>query len=272
MKKITKQSIVTISLLSPGLIVIGCLFFYPLFVIIRNSLAFGEEQVFYHYIEFLSSSDGLYVIGLTCLLAFGATFLSICLSIVLILILRRKPLGHTFFKTLILAPIAIPGLICALGLLLFWDKNGWINLLVQSLTNHPIQVNYTIPGLIIFYTWLFFPYTFLITSSQIESLEKSIEEAAEVVGATRWQILRYILLPLVKPGLLAGSIMTFMLCFGAFSVPLICGGDYRPLSVTIYTTSAIFNRWDEGSAMAVVMALVQILFLISYIRIMRRTR
>lgn len=272
MKKITKQSLVTFSLLSPGLLVIGCLFFYPLCVIIKNSLAFEEEQIFYHYIKFLSSSDGLYVIGLTCLLAFGATFISICLSIILILILRRKPFGHGFFKTLILAPIAIPGLICALGLLLFWDKNGWINLLIQRLIDHPIQVNYTIPGLIIFYTWLFFPYTFLITFSQIESLERSIEEAAEVVGANRWQVLRYILLPLVKPGLLAGSIMTFMLCFGAFSVPLICGGDYRPLSVTIYTTSAIFNRWNEGSAMAVVMALIQILFLISYMRIMRRSR
>ncbi|MCK4330578.1 ABC transporter permease subunit [candidate division WOR-3 bacterium] len=272
MKKITKQSLVTFSLLSPGLLAIGCLFFYPLFIIIKNSLAFEEEHIFYHYIKFLSSSNGLYVIGLTCLLAFGATFLSICLSILLILILRRKPIGHNFFKTLVLAPITIPGLICALGLLLFWDKNGWMNLIIQGIINRPIQVNYTIPGLLIFYTWLFFPYTFLITFSQVESLDKSIEEAAEVVGANRMQVLRYILLPLAKPGLLAGSIITFMLCFGAFSVPLICGGDYRPLSVSIYTTSAIYNRWDEGSAMAVIMALIQIFFLISYIRIMKRAR
>lgn len=268
--KLTKQNLTTFSFLLPGLIVIACLFFYPLFVTLKTSLISENGLTLFYYTKFLSSSDGLYIIGLTCLLAFGATFLSIGLSIVLILILRRKILGYQFFSILILAPITIPGLISALGLLLFWDKNGWVNLFLQSFIKQPIALNFTIPGLILFYTWLFFPYTFLITFSKIGSLNKSIEEAAEVAGANKWQVLRYILLPLAKPGLLAGSIMTFMLCFGAFSVPLICGGNYRPLSVAIYTTSATFNRWQEGSAMAVIMAAVQILFLITYIKIIRR--
>ena len=74
------------------------------------------------------------------------------------------------------------------------------------------------------------------------------------------------------PGVLAGSVLTFMAAFGAFSIPLITGGNYRPLAVQIYKQISIFTpaRWGAASAMAMVMALLQLVFLTFYMRVMRR--
>ena len=117
---------------------------------------------------------------------------------------------------------------------------------------------------------LFFPFTALLTLAALEGVDPAIEEAAEVSGASRWRVLRHVLLPLAMPGILAGSVLTFIEAFGAFSIPLIAGGDNRPLSVQIYTVSAIFLHWNQGAAMSVVMGAAQIIFLVTYFRLLRR--
>jgi ABC-type Fe3+ transport system permease subunit len=212
---------------------------------------------------------------LTFILALGSTALSVLLSVPLALILREKVRGHRFYRLMVLVPLVVPGLIGALGLLLFWGSRGWFNLFLMQFVpfvNRPVAVNYTIHGLTMFYVWLYFPYTCITTLSSLESLDRSIEEAGEVSGATRWQVLRYIVLPLITPGILAGSILTFMAAFGAFSVPLVAGGNYRPLAVEIYKQIAvpIPARWSAASAIAVVMGALQVIFLIFYMRFVRR--
>ena len=93
-----------------------------------------------------------------------------------------------------------------------------------------------------------------------------------MAGANRWQVLRHIVLPLITPGILAGSVLTFMAAFGAFSVPLIAGGDYRPLAVEIYKQISIPipARWSAASAIAMVMGVLQVGFLTLYMRFVRR--
>src|SRR3546814_7550779 len=103
--------------------------------------------------------------------------------------------GHRFFRLIVLVPLVVPSLIGALGLLVFWGPRGWFNLFLIQLVpgvERPVSVNYTLHGLIMFYLWLYFPYTCVTTLSALESLDRSIEEAGEVSGADRWQVLRYI--------------------------------------------------------------------------------
>jgi ABC-type Fe3+ transport system permease subunit len=229
-----------------------------------------------NYLAFLRDPDGRWVVLLTFILALGSTALSVLISVPLSLILRAKVRGHQLFRLMILVPLVVPGLIGALGLLLFWGTRGWFNLFllqVVPVAARPVAVNYTIHGLIFFYVWLYFPYTCITTMSALEALDPSIEEAGAVVGANRWQVLRHIVLPLITPGILAGSVLTFMAAFGAFSVPLIAGGDYRPLAVEIYKQISIPipARWSAASAIAMVMGVLQVVFLTVYMRLVRRT-
>jgi putative spermidine/putrescine transport system permease protein len=269
---------ITFFLLLPALLCFFGLFFYPMLLTVILSFRPEGQEVGWtlqNYTAFLSDPDSRWVILLTFILATGSTALSVLLSVPLALVLRAKVRGHRFYRLMVLVPLVIPGLIGALGLLLFWGTRGWFNLFLLQFTpfvTRPVAVNYTIHGLIMFYVWLYFPYTCITTMSALESLDQGIEEAGAVAGANRWQVLRHIVLPLITPGILAGSVLTFMAAFGAFSVPLIAGGDYRPLAVEIYKQISIPipARWSAASAIAIVMGALQVGFLTLYMRYVRR--
>jgi ABC-type Fe3+ transport system permease subunit len=270
------EAIVTGTLLLPAAAAFIGLFCYPMFLTLVLSLrpeGTDAGWTLSHYVAFLTDPDGRAVVLLTFGLALAATVLSVILSVPVALALRRKLPGHRAFRVVVLVPLVVPGLIGALGLLIFWGPRGWFNLLLtQVLFVGPLVVTYTLPGLILFYVWLYFPYTCVTTLAALEGLDPAIEEAAEVAGASRWQLLRHVLLPLATPGILAGSVLTFMAAFGAFSVPLVAGGNYRPLAVEIYKQIAvpIPPHWSGASAIAVVMGMVQVGFLALYMRAVRR--
>ncbi len=269
---------VTLLMLSPGLLGFFALFFYPMLITVVRSLRPEGEQAGWtleNYAVFLSNPNSLKVILLTFFLAISSTLLSIVLSVPLALVLREKLRGHRLFRLTMLIPITVPGLIGALGLLLLYGSRGWFNLTLLSFVpfiDQPVRVNYTVHGLVLFYLWHYFSYTAVTTLSTVEALDRNVEEAARVAGANDWQVLRYIVLPLIVPGILAGSVLTFMAAFGSFSIPLITGGNYRPLSVAIYTQISAFMpaRWSMASTMAIVMAVSQVVFLSIYMRVLRR--
>jgi len=272
-----RSTLVTLLMLFPGLAGFFGLFFYPMMVTVVRSLRPEGEVVGWtleHYIKFLGEPRARDVIFLTFVLSIAATLCSILFSVVLCLILRRKMRGHRFFRLTMLIPRVVPGLIGALGLLLLFGSRGWANLFlinVVPFVDEPVRINYTVPGLVLFYTWLYFPFTAVTTLSTLESLDPAIEEAAGVAGANRWQVLRHVVIPLIMPGILAGSVLTFMAAFGAFSIPLIAGGNYRPLSVEIYRQIDFTPaRWSAASARAMIMAALQVAFLTFYMRILRR--
>ncbi len=271
------DSLTTLLLLLPGFAVFFGLFVYPFIVTIVQSLRPEEQATGWtieYYASFLASEHGRQVIGLTFFLAIATTLFSVLLSVPLALVLRRKLKGHRFFRAVPLIPLVIPGLIGALGLLLVFGSRGWFNLFIRDLLPfipNPIAVNYTIPGLTLFYVWLYFPYTLLTTLSTLEGLDPGIEEAAQVSGANPWKVLRHVVLPLIMPGILSGSVLTFMNAFGAFSIPLVAGGNYRPLAVDVYKQIQLFvpAHWSQACAIAVIMGVLQVVFLTFYMRVLR---
>ncbi|MBN1317494.1 MAG: sugar ABC transporter permease, partial [Anaerolineales bacterium] len=96
----TRSSTTTLLLLFPGLAGFFGLFFYPMMVTIVRSLRPEGEKTGWtleHYFKFLSEPRAREVIILTFILSIGATICSIVISIVLCLIIRRKPSGHRFY-------------------------------------------------------------------------------------------------------------------------------------------------------------------------------
>jgi ABC-type Fe3+ transport system permease subunit len=272
-----REGLTTLLLLSPGFAVFLGLFVYPFIITIVQSLRPEGQATGWtleYYKDFLGSAHGRQVIGLTFFLAIATTLLSVLLSVPLALILRRKLRGHRFFRAVPLIPLVIPGLIGALGLLLVFGSRGWFNLFIRDVLpfiHGPIAVDYTIPGLTMFYVWLYFPYTLLTTLSTLEGLDPGIEEAAQVSGANPWRVFRHVVLPLIMPGILSGSVLTFMNSFGAFSIPLVAGGNYRPLSVEVYKQIQLFvpAHWSQACSIAVIMGVMQVAFLTFYMRVLR---
>lgn len=263
------RQLLTGSLLAAPLVVfLAAAFYYPLGYTVAQSITpeKGAGSTLANYAAFLGSREGLGVLALTLWLAFAATVLSILLSLPLALLLRRRFAGRRALQFLMMLPITVPALVGALGLVILYDRTGWINVVLMRLhlITEPLAIDYTIPGLIIFYVWGFFPYGGLVIMSGLGAIDPALEEAGAVAGASPIVVFRRVLLPLLRGSLWAGAVMIFLQCFGAFSVPLIAGGDHQPLGVRIYRVANVFLDWPLASAMAVVMGVIQAGLVIAY--------
>src|SRR5512132_1224017 len=151
------EAVVTGALLLPATAAFVGLFCYPMLLTLLLSLrpeGADAGWTLSHYVAFLSNPDGRAVVLLTFGLALAATVLSVLVSVPVALALRRKLPGHRAFRVVVLVPLVVPGLIGALGLLIFWGPRGWFNLLLtQVFLLRPLVVTYTLPGLIVFYVW-----------------------------------------------------------------------------------------------------------------------
>jgi len=258
-----RTNMLVCAMLAPGLIAFLLLFAWPLVNTIWLSLQGPDGLSFVHYAGFFQDPQTVNALVLAGVLALSCTGFAFLLSLPLSLIARTSGRALKLLQPLVLLPLIMPPIISAFGLLIFWKNNGWFNLFLIDVLglSKAIKVNYTLPGLILFYVWLYLPYTLLNAISSVRAIDPAIENAARVGGAREWTVFRRITLPLMLPGLLTGSVLTFVMAFGAFTIPLIAGGDIRPLAVHIYTVATVFNKWDSASAMAVIMAVIQIVFL-----------
>jgi len=257
-------------LVAPLLLFLAAAFYYPLAYTLTESVTpeSGGGWTLANYAAFLGSRDGLGVLALTLWLALAATVLSIVLSLPLALYLRRRFFGRRALQFLMMLPITIPALVGALGLVILYDRTGWLNvvLLRLHLIRAPLMIDYTIHGLVLFYVWMFFPYGALVIMSGLGAIDPTVEEAGGVMGASPFVVFWRVLLPLLRGSLWAGGVMIFLQCFGAFSVPLLAGGDHQPLGVKIYRVANVFLDWPQASAMAVVMGVIQAGLVIAYQR------
>lgn len=263
-----RHRVVGLLLAAPLLIFLAVAFYYPLGFTLRESVT-NKAGAFTlaEYGSVLGSARGWDVLILTLFLSAAATILSLLLTLPLALALRRQFAGKKMVQFLMMLPITIPSLVGALGLLILYDRTGWLNyflVAVLHVSAQPLPIDYTIPGIILFYIWMFFPYGGLVIMSGLSAVDPSLEEAGRVAGGSPGYVLRKIVLPLLRPSIAAGSVMVFLQCFGAFSVPLIAGGNHQPVAVRIYTLATVFLDWPQASAMAVIMGIVQVVLLLGY--------
>ena len=147
-----KSRLITGLLLLPAVLSFFGLFFYPMLLTVTLSFRPEGQEVGWtlqNYIQFLTDPDSHWVILLTFILSLGSTAVSILLSVPLALILREKVRGHRFYSLMVIVPLVIPGLVGALGLLLFWGPRGWFNLFLMQMVpfiQRPVSVDYTIHG------------------------------------------------------------------------------------------------------------------------------
>jgi spermidine/putrescine transport system permease protein len=96
----------------------------------------------------------------------------------------------------------------------------------------------------------------------IDRIEPALYEAARDLGASRWATFRRVTLPLSRPGILSGSIMVFLLAFGAFVTPALMGGASGIMYSNVIATQFFAdNNWAFGSALSSVMTALVIVFL-----------
>lgn len=106
----------------------------------------------------------------------------------------------------------------------------------------PDWVSYGFLPIVITLSIHYFPYTFLLVSAALKSIDSRLEESGEILGASRTYILKKITFPLVIPALLSSFILTFSRTIGIFGTPYFLGSPVRFFTLTTQIYSNINNR------------------------------
>jgi len=148
-------------------------------------------------------------------------------------------------------------------------NEGIINTLLMKLgiISSPLQMMYTDFAILLGMTYVYFPLMVLPLFASMEKLDFRLIEAAYDLYATRFSVLRRIIIPLVKPGIIAGSILVFIPSLGAYVTPRVLGGGRNlMLGNLIELQFGQGRNWPLGAALAMTLLVIVMVALIIYVR------
>ncbi len=148
-------------------------------------------------------------------------------------------------------------------------NEGVINnvLMRTGLIDKPFQMMYTDLGILFGMAYVYLPLMVLPLYASMERLDFRLVEAGYDLYATRWQVLRRIIIPLVKPGIVAGSILVFIPSLGAYVTPRVLGGGKNMMLGNLIELQFGQGRnWPLGSAISITLMAIVMLALLVYVR------
>jgi putative spermidine/putrescine transport system permease protein len=274
-------------MLAPALAVILLLFVGGVFVGFGQSLDYMpiiglETPTLRHYVNLLTDPDFYTSLLLTLYITVVSTVLAGGLAVGVALLLRHRFAGSRFITFLFQLPLPVPHLVAATGMVLLLTQSGLLARLAYSVglleqpNEFPVLVfdRWQIATVLV-YLWKEIPFIGLVVLAVLQGIGQEYEEIAQTLGANRWQRFRYVLLPLIMPGLITTGVIVFAYVFGSFEIPLLLGQRYpNVLPVTAYRAyvDPDLNQRPEAMAMGMVITGIVILLLNLALRLSRRIR
>jgi putative spermidine/putrescine transport system permease protein len=172
------------------------------------------------------------------------------------------PRTRTALFVAILLPLWASYLAKVYSWVLIFTNHGFLDWVAGGLgLGHP-QLIYTNWAVYAVFCYLWLPYMIIPVYSALERVPSSLIEASQDLGGRTWRTTRSVLLPLVLPGIVAGSIFTFSLTLGDYITPLLVGGTSANfMGNVIYTNIGIANNVPFAAAMALVPVVIMGIYL-----------
>lgn len=132
--------------------------------------------------------------------------------------------GREMLRGLFILPVILPGVVVGLALYVFfiWTGSG---------------LSRSFAGLLVGHVLVTMPFVIATVSASLVDIDPALEEAARSLGAGPFEAFRKVTLPMISPGISAGSIFAFIISFGQFELTLfLAPADRQPLPLAIYTS------------------------------------
>jgi spermidine/putrescine transport system permease protein len=184
-------------------------------------------------------------------------------------IATRSERSRDIWLFLITIPFWTNLLIRTFAVLQIIRNEGIINtvLLKLGIVSSPVQILYTDTAILIGMAYVYLPLMVLPIYASMEKLDFRLVEAGYDLYATRFQVLRRIIFPLVKPGVIAGSILVFIPAIGAYVTPSVLGGGKNlMLSNLIELQFGQGRNWPLGAALSITVMVIVMAALLVYVR------
>ncbi|EGT3586683.1 sulfate/thiosulfate ABC transporter permease CysT [Proteus mirabilis] len=179
------------------------------------------------------------------------------------IITRYRFPGRKFLDGLMDLPFALPTAVAGLTLATLFSTQGWYGLVLDKFD---IKVINTWIGIAVAMSFTSLPFVVRTVQPVLEELGPEYEEAAETLGANRWQTFRKVVLPELSPALLAGTALSFTRSLGEFGAVIFIAGNIawqtEVVSLMIFIRLQEFD-YPAASAVASVILLVSLVLLFS---------
>jgi len=253
---------------------LGVLYLSLIVLLPATTLVLQASQIRWSELVFYFTDPRLLAaIRVTFLAAICASLSNAVLGLLLAWIISRYEFpGRRFVDTLIDLPFALPTAVAGLTLSALFAKNGWIG---QWLAPLGFEVSYSFVGIVLAMTFTSLPFVVRTLQPVIEDLAPEYEEAAECLGATRWQIFYRIILPPLMPALSIGSALALVRSLGEFGAVIFIAGnkpfETEVVSLMIFTYIGEY-AYEAASAVAFFLLLTSLLILLIVQLLQRRYR
>lgn len=172
----------------------------------------------------------------------------------------HNPTVKFAFFVLIFSPLLTSVVIRSFGWLILLGDLGFVNyiLLAMKIIQEPFKMIYNFLGVTIALTHVLLPFTIFPILSVMTQMDPTLKEAANDLGANRWETFRRVTWPLSIPGLISGAQITFVLASGAYATPSILGGGrVVVLPEQIYQSIVVLN-WPIAAVQAMVLLAISL--------------
>jgi iron(III) transport system permease protein len=170
--------------------------------------------------------------------------------------------ARNFLMSLSVIPLIAPPFIGAYSWVILLGRRGILTHYLEQWIGLSIPSIFGPFGIILALSLSYFPFVFLIVQGALAAADPFIEESANIMGASRWRILRTITFPLVIPSIASGALIVFIRSLGNVGVPAVLGGDYYVLPTLILFQVEGFFNLNGAAAIAMVNVLLVMLFLL----------
>jgi multiple sugar transport system permease protein len=269
---------------APALAVMGALILFPIVYTVAASFLddSGAPVGWRNYIRIVNARvtniafwNTIYYVGLSVVL-------QVVLGTAVGILLNQNFRGRAFVRSAVLIPWVIPGIVAATTWAwMFHSEFGIVNYLAQiwGLSERPIgwltEANIVLPALVAVNVWKMFPFVAVMVLAGLQAVPDTLYEAARVDGARFRDEVRYIMLPQLKPILVAIALL--LMIWGLNGITIIYamtkGGPANRSMTTpiqIYTHAFELFRLGEAAALSVMFFLVVLALIALYIRTFSR--
>ena len=197
-------------------------------------------------------------------LSFGASLGAAAINAVFGLLLawvlvRYSFPGKKLVDALVDLPFALPTAVAGIALTALYAPNGWIGQFVQGSLG--IKVAFAPLGVLVALVFIGLPFVVRTVQPVLQDLETELEEAASSLGANRWQIFRYVLMPVLLPALMTGFALAFARAVGEYGSVIFIAGNIPMVSeITPLMIITKLEQYDYTGATAIAAVMLVVSF------------
>lgn len=250
-----KASLLPFLLFLPAGIVFAAFFLVPLVRLI--AIGGSGEDGAAAYLSIVTTPRHFESMVATLLLSATVTATAVAFSTVSgVFLVRNRFPGRALLISMLTFPLAFPGVVIGFLVILLAGRQGLIGSATDALTGERLVFAYSMAGLFLGYLYFSIPRVILTVMAAAEKLDPALEEAARSLGAPPWRIVVDILLPALKPGLVASGAICFATSMGAFGTAFTLATNIDVLPMTIYTEFTLSANIAGAASLSVVLGLV----------------